>query len=240
MDEKKGYRKMKTFDPEELKMLEQKMLAKEPFCFTRYVDGEYGILVNEKIGNLEWQFRPEEDKWLFDELTAACAFNSENYFVGIPCSCHHPKTKIDAIRAIITVPESQILTGNMFINHNHLLWMPIAQRLDSMFDHIVFVGAGNTERLPFTVSKFFQTNKEAHRTNLSYLQEIPDYVSQLDGALVMIGCGPFAKILAKAIWEKTRSNTILDIGSSFDELQGLGQTRSWYRVRRPQCYKEIP
>ena len=69
----------------------QKVQNRDCFSFSKYADGEYKILRNEKITNCDnWTFDPDKHKEEHQYLLDSFRYDSDDYWVGISCSCCQP------------------------------------------------------------------------------------------------------------------------------------------------------
>ena len=58
----------------------------KPFAFSKYADGEYGIMKGISIGNKEFQHNPSDIE-AQNRLLDSFKYKHKDYYVGIGCPC---------------------------------------------------------------------------------------------------------------------------------------------------------
>ena len=93
----------------DLEILFDRLKNHKHFTFSKYADGEYGILVGHKIGNNDFQYTPD-DKKFFDDLWASFKYNHPDYYIGIGCPC------------CMGINKWQWMINNSSRDDEHLTW----------------------------------------------------------------------------------------------------------------------
>ena len=212
----------------DIEYLESLLLNSIPFSITRFGDGERFIMEGNAVGNGEFHFN-NDDSLLQQELIESFQLDVENYFVGVPCPCCQPKERCDWMKQSTYLPEERLTWANMFVNGNFEYFNSNIVPAIAQHKHVVFVGRGAPDNLPFTVTKFFKTSVDAHKNSRHLLTDIPQYIedNNIENGIFLISSGPFANIMCSKFYSKYPNNTFIDIGSVFDPHQGLGVTRGY-------------
>ena len=80
--------KFKKNFKEDIEILNQKLINKENFSFSKYADGEHQILLNNPIINCDnWFFDPTSNDEFYKMLTDSLKFKDDGYYIGISCPC---------------------------------------------------------------------------------------------------------------------------------------------------------
>lgn len=190
-----------------------------PVSFAHYNDGELtfirdflGSKNHEKwFGRKQQQYNP----LLAERLHEAMKFRKDGYFVGVPCSTHHPKLRklADDI-----VGEYDYKVPAMTIHHN-LAYMP--RLLYALRNKEVYFFTNEYQDLTFFKEYGIEVNpqkvvKVPFRN--SYLEyEKYENMAFPKGAVVVLTCGMLAKILVKTWYEKYSDLSVLALGSSLDD-----------------------
>lgn len=187
----------------------------EPFSLIRPADGEFHILQNNSLTNIDnWTFI--RDGKLHNDLTNAIHLASKNCcYVGIPCGCcniNMANWYIDNFK----LHPNYTTFANVFVNKNWKNWVSFL--VDEKISFI-FIGPNN---LPnhFAVKKYiniplFLVN-EWNEKGDEYLQNILTEVKKFKNNVFLFSGGPVSKILIAHAWNEHPHNIYIDIGSSLD------------------------
>ena len=151
---------------------------------------------------------------LRDKLTEALKHNQKDYWVGLPCGKCFPqhanlaKTLVD--------PRYPYQTHAVVFTNRH--WKNFVEIFPTLMkDRTVYWVGGEDqtmEWLPFDVATQYVVPKQDAWSSYSDAKEfIKDFE---ENAVVLITCGPMARVLVKEWYEKRPDLTIIDIGSTFD------------------------
>lgn len=214
--------------PNDLKYFHDLLKNKEPFAITRFGDGERFIMEGTPVANSEFAFK-NDDNFIKEALMKSFTMDKPNYFVGVPCPCCQPKERCDWMKNQTGLSEDKLTWANIFVNSNFTYFNEEFVKSFNDYDNICFVGRGETDNLPFRVDKSFKVGPNAHINNKDLLETIPEYIDSegIDGGLFIVSAGPFANVLVAELYDRYPNNTFIDIGSVFDEYQGLGKTRRY-------------
>jgi glycosyltransferase involved in cell wall biosynthesis len=201
---------------------------RKPFAIIRPADGEYAVLQNQTLTNVDnWTFRTG-GRLSTDLRNALILAQKTCAYIGIPCGdCNLAMCKwyIDTFEL-----NPQYTTfANIFVNNNWKAWVDFLEKEQVQFTHI---GCG-TNVTKFAVQKSItidpylvnEWDSKADETIANILLE----VQKVTGAVFMFSGGPIAKILIARAWEVHPHNIYIDIGSSLD-LFFKGTTNRYYTL----------
>lgn len=200
---------------------------KKKFAFSKYADGEYEILINNKITNCDaWTFEPGKHDYIREELLKSYKFNQKGYFVGISCPCCQPINKVNWMKENVGVPNEQLTWANIFVNSNYQYFLD--NFLPEFNKHkIILVANENAkiDNLPFKVEEHIGITNNAFIDNFDLVKTMPqkDYKNKL----FLFCAGPLGNMLAANMWKKNKKNTYLDIGSTLNSYL-IGQKNRGY------------
>jgi hypothetical protein len=223
----------------DFELILNKVKNRESFSFSKYADGEYKILRNEKITNCDnWTFdpeqHPEEQKYLMESFQ----YDHKDYFVGVSCRCCQPPENCDWMKD--RVKSSNITWANLFVNSNYPQFVThMLKEFHEWEGRKVLLAneAGKDRRLPFRVDMYIPCN--GHAFLMPYLREHLTHMTQLaceeDNQLFLFSAGPLGNILAHKLQLANPNNTYLDIGSTINPWT-VGSNRG-YLLRPPETLK---
>jgi hypothetical protein len=199
-----------------------------PFALIRPADGEYHILQNNTITNIDnWTFI--KDGKLHNDLTESIHLASKkNCYVGIPCGC----CNINMAKWYISnfkLHPSYTTFANVFVNKNWKNWINFLINEKIPF---TFIGPCNLPN-SFFVQNYI--NIPLHLVNEwdskgdEYLSNILNEITKYKNRLFLFSGGPISKILVSQAWNKHPYNIYLDVGSSLD-IFAKGATNREYVV----------
>ena len=92
--------------------------SKQKFSFSKYADGEFAILANKKITNIDnWTFDPLLHGEVRNELIRSFKFQDSNYYVGVSCKCCQPEDHVMWMRE--QSEQKNLTWANIFVNSNY-------------------------------------------------------------------------------------------------------------------------
>jgi hypothetical protein len=187
----------------------------EPFSLIRPADGEYQILQNNTLTNIDnWTF-VSNSKLYYDLNKSIILASTKNCYVGIPCGC----CNINMAKWYISNFKLNPLYttfANVFVNKNWNNWINFL--LD---EKIAFIFIGPNE-LPskFFVQKYINIPlylvNEWDNKGDEYLLNILNEVKKYKNKIFLFSGGPISKILISHSWNEHPYNIYLDVGSSLD------------------------
>lgn len=205
-----------------------KIRNNEYFGLIRPADGEYHILQNTTLTNVDnWTFI--ENGKLHNDLTNALHLASnKNCYVGIPCGCCNLNM---AKWYISTFKFHPLYTtfANMFVNKNWKNWVKFLTE-----EKIVFTFIGPNQ-LPnqFCVQQYINIPlylvNDWDNNGAEYLKNILCEIKKYKNRLFLFSGGPISKIIIASIWNEHPYNIYLDVGSSLD-IFAKGVTNRYYNV----------
>jgi hypothetical protein len=213
--EDKCYRK-------DLEILVDKLKNREHFAFSKYADGELHALINKPVNNGEFWFVPEEHEKSRKALIDSFQYQDESYFVGVSCPCCIGGRPVhNWMKSQSGQPEERLTWANIFVNGNYKYYLDNMVPLYSEFDvYLVSNSDSNLDKLPFEVKGHFQIGKNAWVKDHELIDKMKTFISeqQIKDSLFLFCAGPFGNILAHQLYEFSKNNTFIDIGSTLNPL----------------------
>jgi hypothetical protein len=218
---------MKTFKGDFLMILNL-LKSKKPFAFSKYADGEYAILVDQKITNCDkWTYDPELHQKERTELMNSFTFSEDGYYVGISCPCCVPVAHVEWMRNTVNVSPKHLTWANIFVNGNYENFKKHFIPEFNNHDIILVANENATiEKLPFKVEEHIKITGTAWRDNFNLVEELPkkDY----ENKLFLFSAGPLGNMLAAKMWQHNKNNIYLDVGSTLNPWL-VGNNRGFLR-----------
>ncbi len=221
---------------QECEMFLRKLRDNVPFALTRFGDGELSIIEGRSLdltekGNGEFVYRAdgtmEEHR---RRLRRSFQYKADGYYIGIACPCCVGQEKFEYMRDLSGVGEEHLTWANILVNANYKRFC--RQSLEIFQDRRVLYVChrkSNVAKLPFDVEKVFGVGTNAWIEDAHVVDEVRDYIdsNNLEGAVVLASAGPLANFLCCELFAHNPKNTYLDIGSIYDSIMDLGQTRGY-------------
>lgn len=199
-----------------------------PFALIRPADGEYHILQNNTLTNIDnWTFN--KNGKLYNDLTFAIHLASKkNCYVGIPCGCCNFSMGKWYISNFKLHP-SYTTFANVFVNKNWKNWINFIVGEKISF---IFIGPNNLPDM-FSVKQYINIPlylvNEWDNKGDEYLFNILNEIKKFKNKLFLFSGGPISKILISHAWNINPYNIYLDVGSSFDSFM-KGSTNREYAI----------
>lgn len=211
---------MKTFKGDLFTIFDL-LKSKTPFSFSKYADGEYAILTNQRISSgtetqgENWSFIPESDSSYQKELLDSFRFNEDGYYVGISCPCCVPMQHVNWMRENVGVPEDRLTWANIFVNGNYENFKK--HFVPEFSNHEVIIVANTHAKinnLPFRVEEHIPIGFNASRENFNLVEQLSQRKDE--SKLYLLCAGPLGNMLAARMWKSNKNNIYLDIGSTLN------------------------
>ena len=204
---------IKTSFREDIEFIFNKLKSKEKFSFSKYADGEFAILANRKITNIDnWTYDPEIHSEIRDELIRSFKFKDPKYYVGVSCKCCQPDQIVDWMRE---ESKQDVLTwANIFVNSNYPYFKDNFIPEFRNNDIVLFAREdARVSDLPFE-AEHIPITTEAFIDNFDMVENFP--IEEYKDKVFLFCAGPLGNMLAAKFWEKNKENTYLDIGSTLN------------------------
>lgn len=206
----------------DIEILFEALKNKEKFSFSKYADGEFEILRNNKITNCDnWTFDPDKHKEQYDELISSYEFNEEGYYVGISCPCCVGNDDTKWMRSNVGVKPENLTWANIFVNGNYNFF--VNNFIPEFKNHDVILVANadvKISNLSFEVEEHIPIGNTAFIENFDLVETLP--FTKNKNKLYLFCAGPLGNMLAAKMWKYNKNNTYLDIGSTLNtQLIGL-------------------
>ena len=200
----------------------------EHFGLIRPSDGEYRVMVNETLTNIDnWTYTSGDKmgKSLLDALKSPLP----NLYVGIQCnSCPYCSTEIhdNTLKCIIS---DKITYATIFCNGN---WRDFIHFLQHYQKGIYVITPGTIETTVFKVNGRYVIDPYlVNRWNELCEQEttnILEFIKDKKDEVICFSAGPLSKILIPQCMELNPHNIYLDVGSTLDVfLKGNQYARAY-------------
>lgn len=213
-----------------INFLFEMLYSNKKFSFSKYADGEYSILVNQKITNCDgWVFNPDTDQIYRNELLESFKFNEDGYYVGISCPCCVPQKHVDWMKKNVGVKKDNLTWANIFVNNNYNYYkkyfIPFYKENQ---DRIILVSNKNSKisNLPFKPLKHIPIGNTAWKENFELIDILP-FIEDSD-MIYLFSAGPLGNMLAAKMWKYNKNNTYLDIGSTLNNFL-VGNNRGYLK-----------
>tara|TARA_R110000824_G_scaffold348025_4_gene534780 strand:- start:1759 stop:2466 length:708 start_codon:yes stop_codon:yes gene_type:complete len=197
-----------------------KVKRRDSFSFSKYADGEYKILRNEKITNCDnWTFSPDIHQTEQHYLKESFQYSHEDYFVGVSCPCCQPPDHVNWMRE--NVGSDNITWANLFVNSNYPTFVyEMLQEFSTWEGRKVLLAneVGKEKMMPIPIDVYVPCNGQAFlMPDLSeHIKEMTVLAEQEDKQLFLFSAGPLGNILAHKLHEVNPNNTYMDIGSTMN------------------------
>jgi len=225
---------MKTF-VNDFALILDKVKNRDSFSFSKYADGEYKILRNEKITNCDnWTFDPEIHKEEHRYLLESFKYAHKDYYVGVSCPCCQPINHCQWMRNEVKAPN--ITWANLFVNSNYPHFLDeMVEEFADWEGRVVLLAneKGKDAPMPFDVDVYIPCNGEAFLMPylLQHLCDMTVLASQEDKQLFLFSAGPLGNILAHRLHMANPNNTYIDIGSTINPWV-VGENRGYLKSPR--------
>jgi hypothetical protein len=205
-----------------------KIRNNELFSLIRPADGEYHILQNTTLTNIDnWTFT--KNSKLHTDLKNALALASKKCcYVGIPCGCCNVNMA-KWYKSIFRLHPNYTTFANVFVNINWKKWISF---LTVEHPSFIFIGPNN---LPsqYNVQHYipiplYIVNEWDEKGN-EYVTNILSQIKKYKNKLFLFSGGPISKIIIANAWNEHPYNSYIDIGSSLD-LFSKGSTNREYAI----------
>lgn len=209
---------MKEFR-KDLEFIFLKLKNHEYFAFSKYADGEFGILEGVKIGNNDFKYKPDDEEF-FKKLWDSFTYDHPNYYIGIGCHCCMGYAHFEKMRTSCKRPDDHITWANIFVNANYPFY--VDNFIPEYSNHKVILvcnDSSNVNALPFRCEKVFRCQNTAWENGgYDLIDEVKEYIASLNikNHLFLFCAGPFGNILSHQLHVYSKENIYLDIGSTLD------------------------
>jgi hypothetical protein len=217
---------MKDFTEEIYKIFD-KFKKGNPFCFSKYADGEWAIISNDYLNNREFEFSKNTPIFYKQKLIESIKYKDINYYIGTCCPCCNGD-RAQKMREFSDQNEENMTFANIFVNANYPIYKETFLKSYRNYDvHLVANERSKIENLPFKIEKFYPVSFSAWVNNYSLIEQIKQ--QNLTNKLFLFCAGPFGNLLAHQLYEINKKNIYLDIGSTLNPwLQSEGFKRDYY------------
>jgi hypothetical protein len=185
------------------------------FALIRPADGEYQILQNTTLTNIDkWTFNANGK--LFEDLTKAIQLASnKNCYVGIPCGCCGLNMAKWYISTFNLNPLHTTF-ANVFVNKNWKNWVNFLINEKIPFTYIgpSALPSNFVVQKCITIPLYLVNEWDVKRDEV--LSFILNEINQVRNKIFLFSAGPISKILISHAWNQNPNNIYLDIGSSLD------------------------
>ncbi|MCP4991162.1 MAG: hypothetical protein GY928_35440, partial [Colwellia sp.] len=225
---------------EELFLFNQKLANNENFALVRFGDGEMEVINGKAIDlsekcNGEHKYSPdnENDEHYRQILEQSLLHKSDSYFVGLPCRCCVGDKHCENLRSQSKQIEAQLTWANIFVNSNYPEFLNSTdEALKGKTINMICHEKADIKGLPFLVNHSFTVGANAWSSNYDEkLKEITKYIqdNNIENQVFIFCAGVLSNMLIFQLNKEYPNNTYLDVGSVFDDMMNLGQTRKYLK-----------
>jgi len=216
---KEGFRtlinRQNVTSTEDFNFFINKINISTPFAVIRPADGEFHVLQNNTLTNIDnWTFT-KNGKLHKDLTNAIFLASNKNCYVGIPCGCCNFNMGKWYINNFNLHPLYTTF-ANIFVNKNWRNWTKFLIEERKPF---IFIGPNNLPDF-FLVEKYINIPlylvNEWDTKGDEFLDNILNEVKNYKHKLILFSGGPVSKILISNAWNIHPHNIYLDVGSSLD------------------------
>ena len=209
-----------------------KIRRSENFGLIRPSDGEYIVMANESLTNIDnWTFTKGDI--LCEQLVNAVKTYMPNLYIGIQCNgCPHCSKEYNKMIKTYISDKSQITYATIFCNGN---WRDFIDFLKKYENGIYAITPGTLETSVINIKGRYVIDKHLVN-NWNHLcdQEtanILNFIKDKKNELICFCAGPLSKILIPKCMEINPDNIYLDVGSSLDVfLKGNQFQRAYVNI----------
>ena len=219
---------------EDIGFIFNKLKNREHLSFSKYADGEYKVLRNERITNCDnWTFNPDIHIKEYQYLLDSFHYKHDDYYVGISCPCCQPMKHIQWMRD--NVGTKNVTWANLFVNSNYTYFKEhFIPEFDRWEDDVILIAneQGLKKKLPFKVDTYFPIkigcwfNPELQQI----IDEMKSVANKSNNQLFLFSAGPLGNMLAHQLHIVNENNTYIDIGSTINPWI-TGNNRGYLRNR---------
>lgn len=226
------------------------LIAKEPFTFIRFSDGEIEILRNRylEINNGKTSFRgrefsnnfPDFDKKIFnpdvhmrirEDLLASAAYRKKNFIKGIPTSHNDAVVDREFLIRLNGGFTDEMSFSDLFLNSNYSRYREDVVPLFSQYPSVYVIanyranlkGAISNGKLIEIPDNFFESYEQVKENVLASLKNIEE------GTLVLSSASSLSNVIGYELALIRQDITFIDVGTSINDLLSLdANTRRYH------------
>jgi hypothetical protein len=222
---------------EDITIIHDAIKNHENISFSKFCDGEWAVLCNQKINNKEFWFDPNnpKDQYKRDALINSFQYKNDRYFVGVACPKVFGLLTHRAMKQFSNQDEEHLTWADVLVNSNYQYYRENIVPLFSKRTVVLFCNEkSEIKNLPFNPYMVFPLKYNAWEYNWDLLESAKLMTLKLKyqnitDLVFLFCCGPFGNILCHQLTELEPQNTYLDIGSTLNPyLQSAGFDREYY------------
>lgn len=215
---------------EEIKIIEKRLISGEKFAFSKYADGEWGMMNNVVISSRgEFDYK-QEDVFYSTKLMESYRFKDDGYYIGISCPCCQGMETHKRMLLSSRQKEGHVTFANVFVNANYPYYVDnFVPFYKTQKVVLVCNRQAKLENLPFKPEKVYFIDHTAYKTNYGLIEEMKTDSAGVSDFVFLFSAGPLGNLLAAELWKANKNNVYLDIGSTLNPwLQAEGHKRDYY------------
>ena len=162
----------------DLEIISEALSRNETLSFSKFCDGEWAVMENQKINNKEFWFDPEDpdDAYKREKLIEAFQYQNDQYFVGISCAGvfgeDHSKMK-----KLCGQPAHRLTWADLWVNSNYSYYLDNVLPLFADRKIVLYCNSNSmTHNLPFTPEKVFPVSYNAWANDWDVIEESKKYI----------------------------------------------------------------
>ena len=205
-----------------------KIKNKENFSLLRFADGEYQVLLNNNLTNIDkWTF--SKNSILFKHLNDALTLNNTNVYYGISgpsdnkdmCNFYYKNINND----------NNITYANVFVNENYKRWINFLETYEEDCFLIACNKPANSKIGKMNIIgnlliDEFLVNKWDSEY-IKYFNKLDKLANQYINTIFLISAGPLSEVFIHKLYLVNPQNIYIDVGSSIDKYVKNKVTRDY-------------
>jgi hypothetical protein len=215
------------------------ILSDSNFAYARYADGEVGLMNGNQIGQNTQAF--QVDRWsspngitqVGKDLLKTLEHIEDNYHYAISA---HSDSISDCNFLMDRIQNKNITFANLWINSNYPKMHEFYHKLNKSV-YLICNHRARKENFPFKVNEIFPFPDDCisywNENGEDYIQQLLDYVTQLENQTFFVSAGPVSELLIDAMYRANPNNQYIDVGSSIDEFTHGYKSRPYMNSNSP-------
>ena len=147
----------------DLEIISEALSRNETLSFSKFCDGEWAVMENQKINNKEFWFDPEDpdDAYKREKLIEAFQYQNDHYFVGISCAGVFGEDH-NKMKELCGQPAHRLTWADLWVNSNYSYYLDNVLPLFAERKIVLYCNSNSmTHNLTFTPEKVFPVSYNA-------------------------------------------------------------------------------
>ncbi|MGD1851870.1 MAG: hypothetical protein ACFCBU_15215, partial [Cyanophyceae cyanobacterium] len=188
---------------EDLEIIWNKVLTKEPLALARYADGEVLFIQGKSAQGIDGWTSPPGLSELGQDLIISLRHQEKSYYYGISCDCCDVNAK-EFLLSHIPQEFNQITFSNLFANANFAYF---SGKIQSLNESVILIGNETIDPSLIDVinvkefvpvgancTEFWQSKRN------EFLSKIPNLAARHHNSLFLLCAGPLSGSIIDHLW----------------------------------------